>query len=93
MAANLNAGFSNNVNISAIRAGGNKVHLVTDRAIDFDGDGNEEAVSVVTTLRADGKTKHVVTKPAGVARSVVKETNETDGGVNIAGAEYTEGVA
>lgn len=92
MAGNLNAGFSNNVNISAIRAGGNLVHLVTDRAIDFDGDGNEEAVTVVTTLRPNGKVKHVVTKPAGAARTVVKQTNETDGGVDVTGDEFTEGV-
>ena len=93
MAGTLNSGFSNNVNIMAIRAGGNLTHMVTDRAIDIDDDGDKEVVTVVTTLRANGKVKHTVTKPAGVARSVVKQTNEPDGGVNITGDEFTEGIA
>jgi hypothetical protein len=92
MAGDLQAGFFNNVNISAIRACGTVVHIVTDRAIDIDGDGDEEVVTVTTTERAGNKVKHTFTKPAGIARSVVDQSNETDGGVNITGDEYTSGV-
>lgn len=92
MAGNLQSGFTNNINTIAIRAFGNKNQIVTDRAIDIDGDGTVESVTITTTERAGNKVKNVVTKPDGVARTVVDETFETDGGINTSGDEFTEGV-
>lgn len=92
MAGGLNSGYSNNINVLAIRACGTQNQIVTDRAIDYDGDGSKEAVTVATTLRANGKVKHTVTTPTGAARTIVKQSNETDGGVNVTGSEFTEGI-
>jgi hypothetical protein len=91
MATDLNAGFTNNINTIAIRGAGTVVQRYTDRAIDIDGDGAVETVSIVTTPRGQ-KVSDVVTIPAGVARTLIDQTNETDGGVNTEGEEFTEGV-
>ena len=56
---------------------------VTDRAIDFDGDGTEESQN----NNANG------TLPAGSRGSVVATTVDTDGGVDTTGDEHTEGVS
>lgn len=94
MAGDLQAGFSNNVNTVAIREAGNNVKVYTDRAIDLDGDGNVETVTVTTddNSRGGNKVRHTVTKPDGVARTPVMRPTETDGGVNVEGSEFTEGV-
>lgn len=91
MASDLNAGFSNNINTIAIRTCGTSVQRVTDRAIDVDGDGAVEAVSVVTTPVSGNKVVHTVTTPAGAPRTVLEQTVETDGGVDTSGTEFTEG--
>jgi len=90
MASDLNAGFTNNVNTIAIRGGGTTVQRYTDRAIDTDADGNVEVVSIVTTPRGQ-KVSDVVTTPAGVARTLLENTVEPDGGINVTGEEFTEG--
>ena len=91
MASERNAGYSNHINTISVRGAGTVVHRYTDRAIDIDGDGDVEAVSIVTTPRGQ-KVSDVVTIPAGVARTLIDQTTETDGGVNTDGEEFTEGV-
>lgn len=90
MASDLNSGFSNNINTISIRTCGTSVQRVTDRAIDVDGDGVEEQVSVAVTPRGQ-KVKNVVTTPAGAARTVLEQTVEADGGIDTTGTEFTEG--
>lgn len=89
MASDLNSGFTNNVNTIVLRGASTSVQRYTDRAIDIDGDGNVEVVSIVTTPRGQ-KVTDTVTVPAGVARTLVDHTTETDGGVNTDGNEFTE---
>lgn len=101
MATALNSGFSNDINIIQIRVGGSHSIRVTDRPIDLTGDGVKEKVSIVVTSGSavgvpsapGGKIQQVVTIPAGVARSIVSQVTETDGGVsNDRGvAEFTKG--
>lgn len=94
MAGDLVSGFSNNINVIAIRGAPSVTQKYTDRAIDYDGDDSKESVSVVTTDRTNGnKVKHVVTTPAGAPRTIVGQTNEGDGGVNVSGEEFSEGVS
>jgi len=89
MAGNLNAGFTNNINTISIRTAGTSVQRVTDRAIDIDGDGVKESVTVTTP---NGQTViQTVSVAAGSARSVLEQTVETDGGVDTSGTEFSEG--
>lgn len=95
MATDLNPGFTNNINTISIRSSGSSLQLYTDRAIDIDADGDEEAVTVVTTLTGDGsKVIETVTVPAGSARTVIDRTVEPDGGIHndaIHADQYTVG--
>lgn len=93
MAGDLQAGFTNNINGITVRAAPTANQLITDRQIDFDGDGVQEVVTVVTTQREGNKVKNVVTTPAGVARTIIKQTAEGDGGVNTSGSEFSEGIS
>lgn len=102
MATNLNAGFTNNINIIQYRAVGSHSDRVTDRAIDIDADNDKETVSIVVTSGSaigtpsapGGKIRQTVTIPAGVARTVIQRVYETDGGVSLDRdvSEFTEGV-
>jgi hypothetical protein len=77
MAAPLNPGFSNNINVMQLRSSGSSLQRVTDRTIGA-------IVSLGTWPPS----------PPGVARSVIKTTVETDGGVthdNQTTVEFTEG--
>ena len=86
MPANLNVGFVNNINTIQVRTSGSSMQRLTDRAIDVDGDGNVEVV----TISGFG-TSAIITKPVGIARSVVDQTFESDGGINVSGSEFTTG--
>jgi hypothetical protein len=89
----ISAGFKNNVNIITIRAFGSTNQLVTDRAIDFDGDGEKEKVTIATVEGAGNKTVQTVTEPAGVRDSIVSTVVEPDGGsLDTEGNEHTEGL-
>ncbi len=93
MATDLNPNYSNNINTVAIRAAGTVVHRYTDRAIDVSGNGAEEVASEgAPTERGGSKVSVVTTIPAGVARTLVDQTTETDGGIDKSGEEFTEGV-
>ncbi len=97
MAGNLNAGFSNNINVIALRGNGVAAHIYTDRTIDFDGDGTLEAITE-THISGHagvngGKVRYSVTIPDGFKRTRVKQTTETDGGIDTTGSEFTEGIA
>lgn len=102
MATDLNPGFRNNINIMQLRVNGAHMQRVTDRAIDIDGDGDEEQVTIVvnsghavgTPSAPGGKISQTVTIPAGTARTVVSEVTETDGGVHTDNdvSQFTEGV-
>jgi hypothetical protein len=77
MAAPLNAGFRNNINVIQLRSSGTSLQRVTDRTI-----------GALTPLATDPPS------PAGVSRSVIKTTVDTDGGVEHRtqlAAIYTEG--
>lgn len=101
MADSLNSGFSNNINTIEIRTNGAHSQRVTDRAIDLDGNGAKEVVSIThvsghavgTPSAPGGKKTNTISIPAGVARTVVSQVFETDGGVhsNNDVAEYTTG--
>lgn len=72
MAAQLQAGYSNNINIITIRCNA-RSQVYTDRAIDFDGDGVKESVSSVGVPTGDGiKVQQTVTVPTGAARTIVE---------------------
>lgn len=101
MATSLNPGFENNVNVIEIRVDGCHQYRVTDRPIDIDGDGDQETVTIThvsgdatgTPSAPGGKIRNTVTIPAGVARTIVSQSYETDGGVttdrNV--TQFTEG--
>ena len=101
MATNLNAGFTNNINVIEIRTNGAHSQRVTDRAIDIDADENKEKVTIEVTAghavgtpsAPGGKITQVVTIPAGTARTIVSQVTETDGGVSLDRdvSEFTEG--
>lgn len=101
MATDLNPGFRNNINVIEIRVNGAHSQRVTDRAIDLDGNGQKERVSIVvnsgsaigTPSAPGGKISQTVTIPAGVARTVVSQVFETDGGVHTDNDvdQFTEG--
>ena len=101
MATDLNPGFRNNINVVQVRVDGAHMHRYTDRAIDIDGDGDEEQVTIVvvsgdatgTPSAPGGKIEQTVTIPAGVARTLVSEVFETDGGVHTDNDvnQFTEG--
>jgi len=89
----LASGYSNNVNILVVRTFGSRSDILTDRAIDIDGDGSKEQTTVVTTEGAGNKIVQVVTRPAGASRSVVASTTEADGGsLDTEGNEHSEGL-
>ena len=101
MATALNAGFVNNINTIQIRTSATSMQRVTDRSIDFDGDGAEESVTI-TYISGDatgvpsapgGKMRNTVTTPTGVARTVIETIVESDGGLNSDRnvAEFTQG--
>lgn len=57
MAANLQPGHSNNINVVTIRTSGTSLQRVTDRPVDLTGDGNEETGGhqvMDATVEADG---------------------------------------
>jgi len=101
MPTDLNAGYSNNINIIQSRVDGAHSVRYTDRPIDLDGDGVEEKVTITVTSGSaigtpsapGGKMRQTVTTPAGIARSIVAEATETDGGVHTDRDvnQYTEG--
>ena len=101
MPTSLNAGYTNNINTVQTRVNGAHMHRYTDRAIDIDGDGSKEAVTIThesghavgTPSAPGGKTRSTVTIPAGVARTVIQEVTETDGGVHTDSdvSQFTEG--
>jgi len=103
MPTNLNSGFTNNINVIQVRVNGAHSQRLTDRPIDVNGDGSEEKVSLIhvsghavgTPSAPGGKIRKTVTKPAGIARSVIQDNVvETDGGImsNADISEFTEGV-
>lgn len=99
MAGNLQAGFSNDINLVTMRDSATTSKRYTDRTIDFDGDGTKEAVTETHVSGhapvGGGKVRVTVEDvadfPAGLKNTVVSETDETDGGVNTAGTEFSEG--
>jgi len=80
MASSLNAGFRNNINIIQIRTSGTSALRVTDRAIDFNGDGNKETPSNTDPAYSD--------LPQGIARTIIASETETDRGYT---SPYTDG--
>lgn len=87
MATSLNAGFHNNINTIQIRTSGTSSQRVTDRAIDFDGNGVKEQNSATAPQYS--------ATPQGVARTIIASEVETDGGVvhdNQVDTEFTTGV-
>jgi hypothetical protein len=96
MAGDLQAGFTNNVNIVQTRTSGTSMQRSTDRAIDLDGDGSVEVVTLTHVSGhagavGGGKIRKTVTTPDGIARSTIVRGVEQDGGVNVTGSEFTEG--
>jgi len=101
MATNLNPGYQNDINVIQLRVNGAHMIRVTDRPIDLNGDGNVEKVSIVVTSghavgtpsAPGGKITQTVTQPAGIARSIVSQITETDGGVTSDNdvSEFTKG--
>lgn len=91
MAADLNAGFQNNVNIIAMRFSASTKKF-TDRAYDFDGDGVKEERSIAVTQTGPGnKERYTLTVPTGAIRTVVEELQGTDENtVDTSGDIYTE---
>lgn len=102
MATGLTAGYTNNVNIVQVRTNGANSQRLTDRPIDFDGDGEEEQVTIVhvsghavgTPSAPGGKIRSTTTVPAGAARTVIQRVVETDNGVHTDNdvSQFTEGV-
>jgi len=101
MPTNLNAGYENNINVIQIRGNGAHMSRYTDRAIDVTGDGVDEKVTIThvsgdatgTPSAPGGKTRSTVTIPAGVARTIIQEITETDGGIHTDSDvnQFTEG--
>ena len=102
MATGLNSGYTNNINVIQVRANGAHSQRLTDRTIDFDGDGNKEAVTIVhesghavgTPSAHGGKIRSTTTVPAGFARTVIQRVVETDNGVHTDSdvSQFTEGI-
>ncbi len=94
MASDLQSGFVNNINGITIRHDGRGIQRVTDRAIDFDGDGNKEQATLTHVSGhaggSGGKIQFTLTEPTGVARSKIKEVTETND-VDTSGNESTAG--
>jgi len=97
MAGDLQAGFSNHINVIQIRTSGSSSQRVTDRAVDVNGDGNDEQVVVSGGTQIGTSNKYnppaTVTKNTGAARTVLSTDVESDGGVDTTGSEFTEGTA
>ncbi len=80
MAALLQSGFSNNVNIVTIRASGARSHVYTDRAIDMNGDGVKESVTSVGVPTGTGTAvEQIVTRTQGSARTIVEGSDAEPG--------------
>jgi hypothetical protein len=103
VATDLNPGYSNNINTIQVRVNGAHSQRLTDRAIDLDGDGNKEQVTIThvsghgvgTPSAPGGKVRTSVHIPSGVARTVISQITETDGGVHTDSdvSQFTEGVS
>jgi hypothetical protein len=101
MPTDLNAGYTNNVNVIQSRVDGAHSVRYTDRPIDYNGDGAKSKVTITfvsgdatgTPAAPGGKMRQTVTKPTGIARSIVDEVTETDGGVHSDSDvdQFTEG--
>ena len=101
MATDLNAGYVNNNNVIVVRAASVSSQKLTDRSIDFDGDGVKEQITIVyisgdatgTPSAPGGKIQETVTTPQGFRNTIIEQPLETDGGVTKNDAnEFTEGI-
>jgi len=87
MATTLNAGFHNNINTIQLRSSGTSLQRLTDRAIDFDGNGVKEQPAETDPQYSP--------LPQGIARTIIATKVDTDGGVvhdNQVVSEFTTGV-
>jgi hypothetical protein len=92
MVAHLQSGFSNNINIVTIRAGGARSHVYTDRAIDFNGDGTKESVTSVGVPTGVGnKVEQTVTVNQGAARTIVEGSAAEVANLPTGDTDYTLG--
>lgn len=93
MATALNSGFTNNINVLQVRTSGSSMQRLTDRTIDFDGNGVKERVTITTVPGGGSKVRETFIVPAGFNHTVVDTTYETDGGIDldIDVAEFTKG--
>jgi hypothetical protein len=102
MPSSLNAGFTNNINILAVRANSTVTQKLTDRSVDLDGDGNKEAITIThvsghaegTASAPGGRIVQTVVTPAGFKNTVMESVVETDGGVHTDEdvSQFTEGL-
>ena len=102
MATDINAGYVNNNNVIVVRAAGVSSQKLTDRSIDFDGDGNKEQITITyvsgdavgTPSAPGGKINEIVTTPQGFRGTIIEQPLETDGGVTKNDAtEFSEGIS
>lgn len=107
MATSLNPGFRNNRNVVVVRTQGTACQKLTDRAIDLDGDGVKEGVTITLTsghgvgtpAAPGGVTRQVIVTNRGFKNTVVQQVQDTDGGVaneNLgpnSAQEFTDGVS
>ena len=93
MAANLQSGFHNNINVVTIRGGGARSHVYTDRAIDFNGDGVKETVTSVGVPTGTGdKVQQTVTVNQGSARTIVEGSAAESVNNPTGDTDYTLGI-
>ena len=93
MAANLQSGFHNNINIITIRAGGARSQVYTDRAIDFNGDGTKESVTSVGVPTGVGdKVEQSVTVNQGSARTIVEGSAAESVNLPSGDTDYSLGI-
>lgn len=67
----LKPGFSNNINIMSI-GNGSGAQLLTDRAIDINGDGSKETASFTSQYVTQYRSRNTYSDPAGASRTVVE---------------------
>jgi hypothetical protein len=92
MAANLQSGFHNNINVVTIR-GNARSFVHTDRAIDFNGDGTKESVTSVGAPTDTGaKVQQTVTVNQGSARTVVEGSAAESVNLPSGDTDYTLGI-
>lgn len=90
MAANLQSGFKNNINVVTIRACGSRSQVYTDRAIDMNGDGVKESVTSVGVPTGVGiKVEQTVTVNQGSARTVVEGSAAESVNLPTGDTDYT----